>query len=114
MKDDKVYGASEVNLMLPLSQPKPFISPQDLATIVSYAKQYQVQSVYVFGSSLNTPAASDIDLAVWGIPPQYYFKFYGKLLRHLSKPIDLVDLSHPSLFNELIKAKAVKIYDQSH
>jgi len=87
---------------------------QDLATIVSYAKQYHVQSVYVFGSSLNTPAASDIDLAVWGIPPQYYFKFYGKLLRHLSKPIDLVDLSHPSLFNELIKAKAIKIYDQSH
>ena len=112
MKDDKVYNASKANLMLP--QPKPFISPQDLATIVSYAKQYQVQSVYVFGSSLNTPAASDIDLAVWGIPPQYYFKFYGKLLRHLSKPIDLVDLSHPSLFNELIKAKAVKIYDQSH
>jgi predicted nucleotidyltransferase len=90
----------------------PFISQQDLAMIALYAKQYQVQAVYLFGSALDTPAAHDIDLAVLGIPPGYYFKFYGKLLRHLSKPVDIVDLSKQTLFNELIKEKAVKIYEQ--
>ncbi len=93
---------------------KPFINQQDLAVITWYAKQYQVQAVYLFGSSLDTPTAHDIDLAVLGIPPAYYFKFYGKLLRYLSKPIDLVDLSKQTLFNELIKEKAIKIYEQAN
>ncbi len=87
------------------------ISKEDLATIVFYAKKYNVQAVYLFGSSLdNLNMANDIDLAVLGIPPGLFFKFYGKLLRHLSKPVDLVDLSPESLFNQLIKEKAVKIY----
>jgi predicted nucleotidyltransferase len=87
------------------------ISQEDLATITFYAKKYKAQAVYLFGSSLdNLNKANDIDLAVLGIPPNLFFKFYGKLLRHLSKPVDLVDLSQESLFNQLIKGKAVKIY----
>jgi predicted nucleotidyltransferase len=87
------------------------ISKEDLATIIFYAKKYKVQTVYLFGSSLDDlNKADDIDLAVLGIPPHLFFKFYGKLLRYLSKPVDLVDLSQESLFNQLIKEKAVKIY----
>lgn len=87
------------------------ISKEDLATITFYAKKYKVQTVYLFGSSLDDlNKADDIDLAVLGIPPHLFFKFYGKLLRYLSKPVDLVDLSQESLFNQLIREKAVKIY----
>lgn len=87
------------------------VSKEDLATIAFYAKEYKVQAVYLFGSSLdNTDKANDIDLAVLGIPPKLFFKFYGKLLRYLSKPVDLVDLSQETLFNQLVKEKAVKIY----
>ena len=90
---------------------QPVISQEDLAKIAFYAKKYKVQTVYLFGSSLDSRnQANDIDLAVLGIPPALFFKFYGKLLRHLSKPVDVVDLSQESLFNQLIKEKAVKIY----
>ena len=87
------------------------ISQEDLATIIFYAQKYKARTVYLFGSSLDdVHKAADIDLAVLGVPPHLFFKFYGKLLRYLSKPVDVVDLSQESLFNRLIKEKAVKIY----
>lgn len=45
-----------------------------------------------------------------GIEPSVFFKFYGELLRSLSKPVDLVDLSEENLFNKIIKKNSVKIY----
>ena len=54
--------------------------------------------------------SNDIDLAVEGIRPEIFFKFYGELLRSLSKPVDLVDLSRKSLFNRIIEERGVKIY----
>ena len=38
------------------------------------------------------------------------YKFYSELLRSLSKPVDLVDLSEKSLFNQIIEEKEVRIY----
>ena len=74
-------------------------------------KKYKVSSIYLFGSSLDRDSESnDIDLAVEGIRPNVFFKFYGELLRSLSKPVDLVDLSRKSLFNRIIEEKGVKIY----
>ncbi|GAG78954.1 unnamed protein product, partial [marine sediment metagenome] len=52
----------------------------------------------------------DIDLAVKGIMPKLFFKFYGELMRNLSKPVDLVDLSKKSLFNQIVEGKGIKIY----
>lgn len=67
--------------------------------------------IYLFGSSLHDPAqARDIDLGVKGINPALFFKFYGELMRHLSKPVDLVDLSQRTLFNDLVEERRVKIY----
>jgi len=87
------------------------ISPQNLAIIRFYAQKYNVQTVYLFGSALTSPnEAADIDLAVRGIAPELFFRFYGELLRYLPKPIDLVDLSKKSLFTQLIEEEAVKIY----
>ncbi len=86
------------------------ISEKEKRIIILYAKKYNVYSIYLFGSSLNKSNYNDIDLAVQGIKPEVFFKFYGELLRNLSKPVDLVDLSEESLFNQIIKERGIKIY----
>ena len=87
------------------------ITERDKEVIVQYARKYAVSSVYLFGSSTDEGAgANDIDLAVKGIAPKLFFKFYGELLRSLSRPVDLVDLSQKSLFNQIVEERGVKIY----
>ena len=87
------------------------IVEMDKQIITRCAKKYKVSSIYLFGSSLDEGSEpNDIDLAVEGIRPNVFFKFYGELMRNLSKPVDLVDLSIKSLFNQMIEEKGVKIY----
>jgi len=87
------------------------ISEKEKGVITQCAKKYKVSTIYLFGSSLDRNSDyNDIDLAVKGIRPEVFFKFYGELLRSLSKPVDLVDLSKKSLFNQIIEEKGVKIY----
>ncbi|MFX0141867.1 MAG: nucleotidyltransferase family protein [Candidatus Hodarchaeota archaeon] len=86
------------------------INEDEKEIIIQCAKKYNVSSVYLFGSSLNQHEYHDIDLAVSGIKPSLFFKFYGELLRKLPKPVDLVDLSVKSLFTKLIEEQCVKIY----
>lgn len=87
------------------------ISESDREIIMRCAKKYKASTIYLFGSSLDRNSESnDIDLAVKGISPRMFFKFYGELLRNLSKPVDIVDLSKKSLFNQIIEEKGVKIY----
>ena len=87
------------------------ISKREKESIIRCAEKYEVSSIYLFGSSLDRNSEyNDIDLAVKGIKPEVFFKFYGELLRSLSKPVDLVDLSKKSLFNQIIEEKGVKIY----
>ncbi len=54
--------------------------------------------------------ANDLDIAVKGIRPELFFKFYAELFKRLSKPVDLVDLSRKSLFNDLVEQTGVVIY----
>ena len=87
------------------------ISERDKRIITRCAKKYKVSTIYLFGSSLDRNSGyNDIDLAVKGIKPEVFFKFYGELLRSLFKPVDLVDLSKKSLFNQIIEEKGVRIY----
>ena len=86
------------------------ISSKDKREIIRLAKKYKISSVHLFGSSLSSPIAHDIDLGVKGIKPRLFFELYGELLMRLSKPIDLVDLSVKSRFNSLIEKNSVKIY----
>jgi len=74
------------------------------------AEKYGVESLYLFGSALESDTPRDIDLALKGIKPELFFKFYGELLRKLSKSVDLVDLSRKSLFADLIETHGVKLY----
>jgi len=86
------------------------LSELDKVIIIKCAEKYNVAAVYLFGSSLHDSQAHDIDLGVEGINPAVFFKFYGELMRKLSKPIDLVDLSHKTLFNILVEKRGKKIY----
>ncbi len=79
--------------------------------IVDTAQKYNVSAVYLFGSSLvDEVAAHDIDLGVLGVPSALFFDFYGELMKRLPKPVDLVDLSKPTLFNKLVLRDGMKIY----
>ena len=87
------------------------ISELDKQIIISYAKKFDVKEIYLFGSSLeNDEETNDIDLAVRGIAPTSFFDFYGKLLRYLSKPVDVINLSKRTRFSEFIERQAIKIY----
>ncbi|MBF0496958.1 MAG: hypothetical protein HQK58_10365, partial [Deltaproteobacteria bacterium] len=68
---------------------------------------------FLFGSCLEKGTeANDIDLAVRGIAPNAFFDFYGKLLRSLSKPVDVVNLTNKSRFTEAVEQNGIKIYEQ--
>jgi predicted nucleotidyltransferase len=79
--------------------------------ILRCAKKYNASAVFLFGSSIEKDeGANDIDLAVKGIEKKSFFKFYAELFKQFSKPVDLVDLSRKSLFNDIIEETGVKIY----
>ena len=86
------------------------LSESDRKAVIACARRYRASSVFVFGSSVHSKKANDIDLGVKGIPSRLFFRFYGDLIASLSKPVDLVDLSHKSLFNEFVEEEGVKIY----
>ncbi|RLC49019.1 MAG: hypothetical protein DRH57_00975 [Candidatus Cloacimonadota bacterium] len=87
------------------------ITEKDKEIILKYAKKYNVSYIILFGSSITEyKETNDIDIGVKGIKPQLFFKFYAELFKHLSKPVDLVDISKESLFNQIIEETGVRIY----
>lgn len=87
------------------------ILDRDRQIIEQAAAKYGAKRVILFGSSLDPNAeAHDIDIGVEGIPEQDFFAFYGELLCALSKPVDVVDLSTPSRFVELIEREGVPLH----
>jgi len=85
------------------------IAEDDKRIILECAKKYNVTSVFLFGSSIEKDKeANDIDLGIKGLHPQLFFKFYGELIKRLSKNVDLVDLSQESLFNDLVEESGIK------
>ena len=72
---------------------------------------YALSGIILFGSSIEKGKKSnDIDIGVKGIESRLFFEFYADLFKHLSKPVDLVDLSKKSLFNDLVEETGVRIY----
>ena len=87
------------------------ITEKDKDIILQYAKKYNVSCVILFGSSIRKDKeANDIDIGIKGIKAHLFFKFYAELFKHLSKPVDLIDLSRKTLFNELAEETGVRIY----
>ena len=87
------------------------ITENDENIILQYARKFNVSFVILFGSSLDEDGgANDIDLGVKGIDPRQFFKFYAELFKRLSRPVDLVDISRKTLFNDLIEETGKRIY----
>ena len=87
------------------------ITEMEKDIILQCAKKYNVSSIFLFGSSVaKDREANDIDIGVKGIEPRLFFKFYAELFKYLPKPVDLVDLSKKTLFNDLVEENGVKIY----
>lgn len=88
------------------------ISEKDKSTIASIAGRFKAKRILLFGSNISSASrkSRDIDLAVEGVPPKDFFKFYGELLFRLNKPVDLIDLSVDNKFNDLIRKEGLAIY----
>ena len=88
------------------------ISEIDKKIIKDLSEKYHAKRVLLFGSSLDSAKESrDIDIAVEGIEPRKFFKYYGDLMLRLSKPVDVIDLSEKSKFVALVKKEGISIYD---
>jgi predicted nucleotidyltransferase len=65
------------------------------------------EAVYVFGSSVEGTEtdASDIDLAVSGLPPEKFFHAWGQATMAAHRPLDVVDLDEDNPFTEYLVRK---------
>lgn len=87
------------------------ITNADKKTIQEISERFHAKRVLLFGSSLDPKKESrDIDIAVEGISPKEFYRYYGDLLFALSKSVDVIELSGASKFIQLIKKEGVLIY----
>jgi predicted nucleotidyltransferase len=86
------------------------------AIVALIAEKYKPRRIYQWGSLLNREhfsLASDIDIAVEGIPdPAQFFALYGEADRLTRFPLDLVEIEriHPE-FAQLIRQHGVVVYE---
>jgi len=87
------------------------ITKRDKKTISVISEKYRAKQVLLFGSSVSSSErARDIDIAVEGIAPGDFFRYYGELMFELSRPVDVIDLSKKTQFTELVRKEGVPIY----
>ena len=89
------------------------IPKDELDKAVGIAKKYRVGELYLIGSALykEPEDVSDYDFAVKDVPVGRFFKFYGELLRVMSKNVDLIDLSGKmTKFKNIIVKEGKLIY----
>jgi len=70
-------------------------------------KSFGATDVYLFGSVAKGTNIdeSDIDLAVSGIPPKFFFKAMGSTMNVLKRKFDLIDLDEKNPFVEHLKSR---------
>lgn len=87
------------------------ISDTDKTNIQKISKKYHAKRVLLFGSSILPEKENrDIDIAVEGVSPKDFYRFYGDLLFSLSKPVDVIDLSDDSKFVQMVRREGVILY----
>ena len=87
------------------------VSQNDIETIKQLSSKYNAQKVILFGSSLNPrQEGNDIDLAIEGVASKDYYRYCGELMMALTKPVDIVDLSVPCKFVDIILEEGVVLY----
>jgi predicted nucleotidyltransferase len=69
------------------------IFERELKEIAGISKQFGAKKVLLFGSCLeDIESAQDIDIAVSGIKPGEFFKYYGKVSMTVDDEVDIIDL----------------------
>ena len=65
----------------------------ELKKIIAISKEFGVEKILLFGSCLeDIKSADDIDIAVSGVKPREFFKYYGKVSMAIDDEVDIVDL----------------------
>jgi len=65
----------------------------ELAKIIEISKEFGARKVLLFGSCLeDAESAHDIDIAVRGINPRDFFRYYGRVSIAIDDEVDIVDL----------------------
>jgi len=66
---------------------------KELEKIVTISREFGAKKVVLFGSCISdVDSARDIDIAVSGVKPRDFFKFYGKVSMIIDDEVDLIDL----------------------
>ena len=87
------------------------VSQNDIKIIKELSSKYNAKKVILFGSSLDSQRESnDIDLAIEGVAPKDYYRYCGELMMALTKPVDIVDLSVPCKFIDIILEEGIVLY----
>ena len=92
------------------------IPKDELDKAVEIARKYQVGELYLIGSALykEPEEVRDYDFAVRDVPVGNFFRFYGELLRTMSKNVDLIDLSGKmTKLKDIIVKEGKLIYDKT-
>jgi len=86
----------------------------ELKKIVSISKEFGAKKVLLFGSCLeDIESAQDIDIAIGGITPKEFFKYYGKVSMVVDDEVDIVDLDDVrEHFYKRILSKGRVIYER--
>lgn len=87
----------------------------ELAKIVEVSKEFGARKVLLFGSCLeDIEVARDIDLAVSGIKPSEFFRYYGKVSMMVEDEVDIIDLDdvREHLYKRIL-SKGKVIYERS-
>lgn len=88
---------------------------QEIDKAVEIARKYGVGELYLIGSAVHKQPdeARDYDFAVRDVPAGTFFRFYGELMRSLSKTVDLIDLSGKrTKFKDIVLKEAKLVYDK--
>ncbi|MFH0772427.1 MAG: nucleotidyltransferase domain-containing protein [Candidatus Omnitrophota bacterium] len=91
------------------------ILDSELTKIAEISKEFDVEKVFLFGSCLESAEiARDIDIAVEGIKPRDFFKYYGRISMAINDEVDLVDLKDVRKhFQKRILSKGRLIYERA-
>lgn len=86
----------------------------ELKKIVSISREFGARRVLLFGSCLeDIKSAQDIDIAISGVKPQEFFKYYGKVSMVVDDEVDIVDLDDiREHFSKRILSKGKVIYER--
>jgi len=93
---------------------KKIVLETEMKKIVAISKEFGVEKILLFGSCLeDIESAQDIDIAVSGIKPREFFRYYGKVSMSVDDEVDIVDLDDVrEHFRKRILSKGRVIYER--